>query len=105
VTAAFAKLADEVVEGETRGFDEAILTALRQPRDLAEPIGPKWLEIVFRDLTSLGSTTVLTLLTVIVVGYLLVERNRGAAAFVIVATALGVLLSTVLKGCVCATTS
>jgi undecaprenyl-diphosphatase len=95
--AAFVKLADEVVEGETRGFDEAILIALRQPGDLAEPIGPKWLEIVFRDLTSLGSTTVLTLLTVIVVGYLLVERNRGAAALVIVATALGVLLSTVLK--------
>jgi undecaprenyl-diphosphatase len=96
-TALFLKIANEVVEGETRGFDEAILKALRQPGDLAEPIGPKWLEIVFRDITSLGGTTVLTLLTAIVVGYLLIERKRAAAALVVVAVSLGAVLSTALK--------
>ncbi|MGG2367880.1 hypothetical protein ACE4ZV_26415, partial [Salmonella enterica] len=36
---AFGQLAAEVLEGETLAFDKAVLLALREPDNLAEPIG------------------------------------------------------------------
>src|SRR6266498_2015157 len=65
----FAELM-EMVQGETRAFDRAVLLAFRNPMDLANPIGPRWLEIVFRDI--LGGATVLTLMTIAVIGFLLI---------------------------------
>jgi undecaprenyl-diphosphatase len=59
----FAELM-EMVQGETRAFDRAVLLAFRNPMDLANPIGPRWLEIVFRDMTSLGGAAVLVLASV-----------------------------------------
>src|ERR1700712_449295 len=60
----FVKLASEVGEGETHTFDERILLALRNPANLADPLGPPWLEEMGRDFTALGGTAVLTFLTV-----------------------------------------
>jgi undecaprenyl-diphosphatase len=57
----FLKLVSEIREGETHAADEAILLALRDPADPANPIGPLWVESMFRDLTSLGSPSVLAL--------------------------------------------
>src|SRR5687768_13443732 len=37
---AFAELADDVSEGDTHEFDTAVLLALRNPADRADPIGP-----------------------------------------------------------------
>jgi undecaprenyl-diphosphatase len=95
--AAFIKLASEVVEGETRSFDQTLLLALRNPADPADPIGPWWVESIFRDFTSLGSTVVLTFITLAVVAYLLIDGKRSAALFVIVAIGGGTLISTLLK--------
>lgn len=94
---AFALLADEVAEGETHAFDEAVLLAFRAPGDPADPLGPPWLEIIMRDVTALGSTSVLTLITLIVTGFLVMDGKRAAALFVLVATAGGGLLSYALK--------
>jgi undecaprenyl-diphosphatase len=94
---AFSALVDEVGEGETRAFDTAILLALRNPADTSDPIGPWWLEVMFRDLTSLGSTAVLALITVIVIGYLLIDGKRGAALLVLAAIGGGTGLSVLLK--------
>lgn len=94
---AFALIADEVVEGETHAFDEAVLLAFRTPGDPANPLGPPWLEIIMRDVTALGSTTVLTLITFIVAGFLAMDGKRAAALFVLIATAGGGLLSYALK--------
>jgi undecaprenyl-diphosphatase len=91
------QLADEISEGETRGFDTAILLAFRNPADHADPIGPWWLEVMMKDITSLGSTTVLTLITSAAIIYLLIERKYAAALFVLVAIGGGSLLSTLLK--------
>ena len=60
---AFVGLAGEVLEGDTRAFDRTILLALRDPADLSDPIGPRWLEEVARDVTSLGGTAILTAFT------------------------------------------
>jgi undecaprenyl-diphosphatase len=75
----FAKLVDEVVEGETHAFDQAVLLAFRNPGDLSDPIGPAWLQIMFRDITCLGGPTVVTLITVAVIGFLLIDGKRFAA--------------------------
>jgi len=94
---AFVKLASEIVEGETRRLDERLLLLLREPHDRADPLGPRWLEEAARDVTALGSPTLLTLLTFIVVGFLLFERERRAALTAAVAAAGAGLLSTLLK--------
>ena len=92
----FLKLVSEVREGETRAVDEAILLALRDPANPSNPIGPPWVEVMFRDLTSLGSPSVLALVTVVAVGYLWLERERGTALFVILAIAGGAALEMLL---------
>ncbi|MHB2169429.1 phosphatase PAP2 family protein [Alsobacter sp. R-9] len=94
---AFLRIAGEVREGETHAFDEAILRALRSPLDSADPIGPWWLESMMRDLTALGGTTVLTIMTLVVVAYLALAGKRGAAWLVVVSIGGGALLSSLLK--------
>lgn len=94
---AFVETADEVIEGDIRRFDEAILRFLRSPGDLADPIGPWWIEVMLKDVTALGGTTVLTLVTITAAGYLLVERKRAAALLVLLSVGGGVILSTLLK--------
>ncbi|QIB33054.1 phosphatase PAP2 family protein [Ancylobacter pratisalsi] len=93
----FALIADEVVEGETHAFDEAILLAFRTAGDPADPVGPRWLEMAVRDITSLGSSTVLMLVTLAAIGFLVADRKRATALFVFLAVAGGVLLSFLLK--------
>lgn len=93
----FVRIADEMKEGETRVFDERVLLALRDPVDLKRPIGPAWLETAMVDLTGLGGVPTLTLITVLVVTYLLVSRRFGNAALVAIAIAGGAILTRVLK--------
>ncbi|MDB5556596.1 MAG: hypothetical protein JWL86_6580, partial [Rhizobium sp.] len=71
----FLQLTSEILEGETRSFDEAILRLLREPQALGSPIGPAWLTKALTDLTSLGGVTVLTLITSLAVIYLLLIRK------------------------------
>jgi undecaprenyl-diphosphatase len=92
-----AKAASEIVEGDTLEVDRAILLAFRTPGDLRVPIGPEWLREAMVDMTALGGFTVLTLLTAIVAGYLLVDRKPHVAAFTIGAVGGGALVSTFLK--------
>jgi undecaprenyl-diphosphatase len=92
----FAKLM-EVVQSETRAFDRAILLAFRNSTDLSDPIGPNWLEIIFRDITSLGGVTVLALMTVAVTGFLLIDGKCSAAILVLASVIGGVVLSSILK--------
>jgi undecaprenyl-diphosphatase len=94
---AFGKLAEEVLEGDTRTFDRTMLLALRDPADLSDPVGPVWVEEMARDVTSLGGTAVLVLVSVAVIGFLLMVRKRGAALLVLGSIGGGVLLSTILK--------
>lgn len=93
----FMQIVEEVGEGDTMVIDRAVLLALRNPADLADPIGPWWVEVMFKDLTSLGSTTVLMLVTLAAIGFLLITRRRGAALLVLVAVGGGTLLSSLFK--------
>lgn len=93
----FWTVAGKMVEGDSRGFDRAILLALRNPADLSDPIGPHWLEEVARDATALGGNAVCTAATLAVIGYLALARKRSAALLVAAAVGGGGALSTVLK--------
>ncbi|WP_112662124.1 phosphatase PAP2 family protein [Microvirga flavescens] len=94
---AFVMLANEVMEGETNTFDRALLLALRSPDNPADPLGPGWLEEAARDITGLGGTAVLGIVTVSAFIALLMAGKRGAALLVLIAVDGGMILSGLLK--------
>ena len=94
---AFIGIADEVLEGDTMRFDQSLLLALRVPADPTDPLGPAWVEEMFRDFTALGGVGVLSLITLASVGYLWLQGLRRAALFVLAAILGGLLLSLALK--------
>jgi undecaprenyl-diphosphatase len=93
----FSRLASEVMEGDTLAFDRAVLLSFRSAGNLAQPVGPPWLTAAMLDITSIGGVSVLTLLTLIIGGYLLVARKAAMAGFVIGAVAGGATISVILK--------
>jgi undecaprenyl-diphosphatase len=93
----FFELAQDVMHGDTRAFDEAILLALRNPADPSDPIGPRWFEEMMRDLSALGGTAMLTIITLAVAGFLFITDKRHAAFKVLAAVATGTVLSQMLK--------
>ena len=93
----FFALADEVSEGDTLRLDRSILLALRNPANLADPIGPSWFEEVARDFTGLGGHAILGLATIGTMLYLAMTRRRGAALFVLASIGGGMVLSAALK--------
>ncbi|MCO6177457.1 phosphatase PAP2 family protein [Ciceribacter sp. RN22] len=95
--AAFGVIADEVSEGETLGLDEGVLMALRTPGNPADPIGPAWLEEAARDVTALGSFSVLTILVLVVVIHLFLIGRQRTGWFVAFSVIGGTIMSTTLK--------
>lgn len=93
----FGLLAEEVMEGDTSGFDRAVIMAFRTAGSPADPIGPPWLEEMGRDVTGLGSFAFLGFVFLAVVGYLLLVGKRGLAILMAVAVLGGVAVSTALK--------
>ena len=71
----FADITNEVVEGETQNFDNYLLRVLREPGNVSQPIFPEWITNVMKDITSLGSGTVIVLITLIVACYLILQKK------------------------------
>jgi undecaprenyl-diphosphatase len=93
----FTTLADEVMEGDTRQFDEWVLSALRQPADPAQLRGPAWLASGAEDITALGSPTVLGLTVLAVTGYLCLHGLYRNGLFIFIASGGGWILNWLLK--------
>ena len=93
----FGVVANEMKAGETRAFDNAVLLAMRNPANHADPIGPKWFEDAVRDVTSLGSTTVVIIIVSGTVGFLALSRARRAAMLVLASVCGGAILMQQLK--------
>jgi undecaprenyl-diphosphatase len=85
----FLKLADRMEDGTLERFDERVLLAFRPGDDLTNPIGPEWVEVAVRDVTALGGSSVLSLVTLSVIGYLFLTRRWRTAAFVLAAVVSG----------------
>jgi undecaprenyl-diphosphatase len=93
----FGLVANEMNKGETRAFDNAVLLAMRNDTNPRDPIGPKWFEEAVRDVTSLGSNTVLIIIVLGTVGFLALSRARAAALLVLVSVGGGSVLMQTLK--------
>lgn len=78
-------------------LDTAILLSLREPGNPAQPIGPAWVAEAVRDVTALGSVSVLVFITTAAILYFLLSRRAGMALFVFVSVAGGQVISSLLK--------
>src|SRR6202022_1355312 len=94
---AFGLVAQEVSEGEPLTFDQNVMFALRKPANPSVPVGPAWLQETARDVTSLGSTIVLGIITFAVVGYLFLARRPAVAWLMLGAVLGGVAVNNLLK--------
>jgi len=97
LTAAFLKIASEVLEGEAHAIDLWILEACRVPGQPGTPIGPVWFQESVRDLTALGSPAVLALVLLATWGSLMVTRQRRMAWLMLWAAQGGQALALGLK--------
>ncbi|HUQ50695.1 MAG TPA: phosphatase PAP2 family protein [Gammaproteobacteria bacterium] len=93
----FVEVAGEVAEGETRAVDEQLLLLLRTRANPSDPVGPAWVEELARDVTALGSAGILTLITFAAAGFLVLQRKRPLALYLVAAIAGGTVLSSLLK--------
>jgi undecaprenyl-diphosphatase len=88
----FLQISVEMLEGETRAFDIATLRFAQALR-----VGRPWLAEALRDLSGLGSTSALILMTVFSVGYLVVVRERTTALLTALAVCTGSIGVSLLK--------
>ncbi|MCO6389047.1 hypothetical protein [Aliihoeflea sp. 40Bstr573] len=80
---AFAELADAVVRGSTADLDRDLLLLLRSDGNIDRPTGPPWLEEVFRDLTAAGGIAVMTLTTLAVAIFFILQRKLASTIFLL----------------------
>lgn len=93
----FLELLEVARDATPRTFDTQILLAFREAGRPDDPLGPVWLEEAVRDITSLGSVSILVLVVASTIGYLLLIRRFAEALFVLAAVGSGQILSSVLK--------
>lgn len=93
----FIQIADAVSEGETYSLDNRILLMFRNSGDPSTPSGPERLQYIVRDITALGSSTLLTIITLFVVLYLALKKEVRSIVYVLSATIGGGILVQILK--------
>ncbi len=87
----------ELVEGDGAAMDRAIMLAMRSG---GHPIGPARLPSAVRDVTALGSTTVLSFLVMVSAVFLWLAGRLRTALLLVGATALGSLTVETIKALV-----
>ena len=86
----FAEITEEVIEGESRAFDRAVLLWI-------DSNVPAWMDGPMRAVTALGYYKVVLPFLAAAAGILYFVRWRLSAVLLLVSTAGGILLTTVLK--------
>jgi undecaprenyl-diphosphatase len=93
----FLVIGEEVNEGSTQKFDELVLTTLRNAENNELPRGPQWVGEFMRDVTALGGGTVLAIISFVVLGFLILQKQYNEMWLILAATAGGALISFGLK--------
>ena len=96
-TGGFLLLSGAVRDQDTQALDERVLVSLRRAERPELPVGPSWLAEVARDVTALGSMTVLALVVLAVVGFLVLVRRWRTLALVLGSTVGGTVFNSLLK--------
>jgi len=92
----FTYVAKEVVSGESKGFDEMTLNYLRHDGKIMAD-EQTWLTGMMIDITALGGTTIIFMITAAVVFYLLIQKQYEFMWLILIATIGGAILSFGLK--------
>jgi undecaprenyl-diphosphatase len=87
---AFAQIADEVVEGESRRFDTAVLLWIHSHF-------PSWLDGPMRAATALGYYWVVASLLLLAASVFYLKSRKVSAALLLISTVGGIVLTTFLK--------
>lgn len=90
-------IGEAVREGVTARWDRWLLEVFRRPDDPGRLRGPGDMADIARDITALGSVSVLTLATVGVAGFLRLLGKRHTARFLVLATLSGGLVVSAIK--------
>ena len=77
----FVALLISVKSHMTLALDHSLLLVLRNPVDVADPVGPLWFAEFVRDMSALGSTGVLTWFSLIIVGFALQVGKKSLAIY------------------------
>ena len=93
----FVELTEVARDSSARAFDTEILLAFREAGQTDNPIGPLWFEEAMRDITGLGSTIVLVMVTAVTIVYLLLIGRWRTALLMLVTVGGGQILSSLLK--------
>lgn len=89
----FLNIADEMAEGETDALDRRLILVLRNPADLNDPIGPRTIEEAVRDMTALGGTTLIVVVTALAIAAFAFHKKYKHALVMAGAVLLGWLSS------------
>lgn len=93
----FVQIADAVSEGNTLSLDKKILLLFRNHDNPSIALGPERLPYIVRDITALGSGTLLTMITLFVVLYLALKKEIRSIIYVLSAAIGGGILVQLLK--------
>jgi undecaprenyl-diphosphatase len=93
----FIEIGNQVTEGTTKQFDESIIKYFRLSDNISEPAGPSFLTEFMLDVTSLGGGTIITLITIFVLGFLILQKRYNTMWLVLAATIGGTLITLGLK--------
>jgi undecaprenyl-diphosphatase len=93
----FVEIADDMSEGDTDALDRQIVLALRTPGDRNNPIGSHDIEEAVRDVTALGGTTLVIVVTLVGVLAFAFHRRYRHALVLATTVLLGTLSSSLTK--------
>lgn len=93
----FVELAEVARQTAAHTLDTEILLAFRVSGRPDDPVGPLWVEEAMRDITGLGSTVVLVMVTAASIVYLLLIRRWREALLVLLTVGVGQVISSLLK--------
>lgn len=86
-----------IAAGSIAAIDEKILLAFRLPGNNATPIGPAWLPETVRDISALGSVSVLWLAVFFSTVLLFLSGHRKKSVYVFLTAVAATALSNILK--------
>jgi len=93
----FVELTSLVTANSTAQIDEAVVLFFRTAGDLSDPLGPRWVEEMMRDITGLGGVGFLVFVTLSVCVFLYLSGRKKAAFTVLIGITFGLIISFSLK--------
>ncbi len=96
-TTSFIIIANKVSSGSTKNFDNWALELFRQTNNPVQSIGNDLVTSAVRDITALGSGTIIVLFTLAVIGFLLFQKKYTMVYLILGAAIGGGVLNFLLK--------